>query len=30
VLRFLPPLSIPDELLTEALDIVEQAFADSV
>ena len=26
VLRFLPPLSAPDELLTEALDILEQAF----
>jgi 4-aminobutyrate aminotransferase/(S)-3-amino-2-methylpropionate transaminase len=27
VLRFLPPLSIPDALLTEGLDILERAFA---
>ena len=27
VLRFLPPLAIGDELLSEGLDIVEQAFA---
>ncbi|HEV2886780.1 MAG TPA: 4-aminobutyrate--2-oxoglutarate transaminase [Jatrophihabitans sp.] len=27
VLRFLPPLSIGDELLSEGLDIIEQAFA---
>ncbi len=27
VLRFLPPLSIGDDLLTEGLDILEQAFA---
>jgi 4-aminobutyrate aminotransferase / (S)-3-amino-2-methylpropionate transaminase / 5-aminovalerate transaminase len=27
VLRFLPPLASPDELLTEGLDVVEQAFA---
>ena len=26
--RFLPPLSIPDELLTEGLDILEEAFAE--
>jgi 4-aminobutyrate aminotransferase / (S)-3-amino-2-methylpropionate transaminase / 5-aminovalerate transaminase len=30
VLRFLPPLSIPDDLLTEGLDIVERAFASAV
>ncbi len=30
VLRLLPPLSIGDELLTEGLDILEQAFAASV
>ncbi|GAB2843990.1 4-aminobutyrate--2-oxoglutarate transaminase [Actinoallomurus bryophytorum] len=30
VLRFLPPLSIPDDLLTEGLDIVENAFASAV
>jgi 4-aminobutyrate aminotransferase/(S)-3-amino-2-methylpropionate transaminase len=30
VLRFLPPLSIPDDLLTEGLDILEQAFAAAV
>ncbi|MEV5750257.1 4-aminobutyrate--2-oxoglutarate transaminase [Actinoallomurus sp. NPDC052308] len=30
VLRFLPPLSITDDLLTEGLDILEQAFAASV
>ena len=27
VIRFLPPLTIPDELLTEGLDIVAEAFA---
>jgi 4-aminobutyrate aminotransferase/(S)-3-amino-2-methylpropionate transaminase len=27
VLRFLPPLSIPDELLTEALDVLRDAIA---
>jgi len=27
VLRFLPPLVIPDELLLEALDVLEEAFA---
>ena len=27
VLRFLPPLVIPDHLLTEALDVLEKAFA---
>jgi 4-aminobutyrate aminotransferase/(S)-3-amino-2-methylpropionate transaminase len=30
VLRFLPPLSIPDDLLTEGLDILEEAFAAAV
>lgn len=30
VLRFLPPLSMGDELLNEGLDIVEQAFAASL
>ncbi|MFL6052104.1 MAG: 4-aminobutyrate--2-oxoglutarate transaminase, partial [Actinoallomurus sp.] len=30
VLRFLPPLSITDELLDEGLDILEQAFAASI
>jgi 4-aminobutyrate aminotransferase/(S)-3-amino-2-methylpropionate transaminase len=30
VFRFLPPLSISDELLTEGLDILEDAFAQSV
>ncbi|MGH3373883.1 MAG: aminotransferase class III-fold pyridoxal phosphate-dependent enzyme, partial [Actinoallomurus sp.] len=30
VLRFLPPLSIPDDLLTEGLDILERAFASAV
>ncbi|MDQ1752766.1 MAG: 4-aminobutyrate aminotransferase / (S)-3-amino-2-methylpropionate transaminase / 5-aminovalerate [Pseudonocardiales bacterium] len=30
VLRFLPPLSIGDDLLSEGLDILEQAFAASV
>ncbi|HEV7931780.1 MAG TPA: 4-aminobutyrate--2-oxoglutarate transaminase [Actinomadura sp.] len=30
VLRFLPPLSIPDDLLVEGLDILEQAFATAV
>ena len=30
VLRFLPPLAIGDDLLTEGLDIVEQAFAAAV
>ena len=29
VLRFLPPLSIPDALLTEGLDILERAFASA-
>ncbi|GAA2076338.1 4-aminobutyrate--2-oxoglutarate transaminase [Actinomadura alba] len=29
VLRFLPPLSIPDDLLVEGLDILEQAFTES-
>lgn len=27
VLRFLPPLSITDDLLTEALDVLADAFA---
>jgi 4-aminobutyrate aminotransferase/(S)-3-amino-2-methylpropionate transaminase len=27
VLRFLPPLVIPDHLLTEALDVLEKSFA---
>ena len=27
VLRFLPPLSAPDHLLSEGLDVLEQAFA---
>ena len=27
VLRFLPPLVIPPDLLTEGLDVLEQAFA---
>jgi 4-aminobutyrate aminotransferase/(S)-3-amino-2-methylpropionate transaminase len=30
VFRFLPPLSISDELLTEGLDLLEDAFAQSV
>jgi 4-aminobutyrate aminotransferase/(S)-3-amino-2-methylpropionate transaminase len=30
VLRFLPPLVMPHELLAEALDVLEQAFAASV
>lgn len=30
VLRFLPPLSIPDDLLAEGLDILERAFASAV
>jgi 4-aminobutyrate aminotransferase/(S)-3-amino-2-methylpropionate transaminase len=30
VLRLLPPLSISDELLAEGLDILEDAFAQSV
>jgi len=30
VLRLLPPLSIPDDLLTEGLDILEQAFDAAV
>jgi 4-aminobutyrate aminotransferase/(S)-3-amino-2-methylpropionate transaminase len=30
VLRFLPPLSIPDNLLTEGLDILEHAFAGAI
>jgi 4-aminobutyrate aminotransferase / (S)-3-amino-2-methylpropionate transaminase / 5-aminovalerate transaminase len=29
VLRFLPPLSIPDHLLTEALDVLAQVLADT-
>jgi len=29
VLRFLPPLSIPDHLLNEGLDLLEQIFKDS-
>jgi 4-aminobutyrate aminotransferase/(S)-3-amino-2-methylpropionate transaminase len=28
VLRFLPPLSASDDLLTEALDVLEQAFVE--
>ncbi|WP_067801001.1 4-aminobutyrate--2-oxoglutarate transaminase [Actinomadura formosensis] len=28
VLRFLPPLVIPEELLSEGLDVLEEAFAD--
>ena len=27
VFRFLPPLSSPDHLLTEGLDIIDEAFA---
>jgi 4-aminobutyrate aminotransferase/(S)-3-amino-2-methylpropionate transaminase len=27
VLRFLPPLVIPDELLLEGLDVLQNAFA---
>ena len=27
VLRFLPPLVIPDDLLLEGIDVLEQAFA---
>jgi 4-aminobutyrate aminotransferase / (S)-3-amino-2-methylpropionate transaminase / 5-aminovalerate transaminase len=30
VLRFLPPLSISDDLLTEGLDILDEAFASAV
>ena len=30
VFRFLPPLSAPDQLLSEGLDILEDAFAESV
>jgi 4-aminobutyrate aminotransferase / (S)-3-amino-2-methylpropionate transaminase / 5-aminovalerate transaminase len=30
VLRFLPPLSMPEHLLNEALDIIEQAFVTAV
>jgi 4-aminobutyrate aminotransferase/(S)-3-amino-2-methylpropionate transaminase len=30
VLRFLPPLVMPPELLAEALDVLEQAFAATV
>jgi 4-aminobutyrate aminotransferase/(S)-3-amino-2-methylpropionate transaminase len=30
VLRFLPPLVIPEHLLVEGLDVLEQAFADCV
>jgi 4-aminobutyrate aminotransferase/(S)-3-amino-2-methylpropionate transaminase len=29
VLRFLPPLVMPEHLLAEALDVIEQAFADT-
>jgi len=29
VLRFLPPLSMPDHLLAEGLDILERVFADT-
>jgi 4-aminobutyrate aminotransferase/(S)-3-amino-2-methylpropionate transaminase len=29
VLRFLPPLSMPDHLLTEGLDVLEQIFAET-
>jgi 4-aminobutyrate aminotransferase/(S)-3-amino-2-methylpropionate transaminase len=29
VLRFLPPLVIPDHLLREGLDVLEEAFAAS-
>jgi 4-aminobutyrate aminotransferase/(S)-3-amino-2-methylpropionate transaminase len=29
VLRFLPPLVMPEHLLAEALDVIEQAFADA-
>ena len=29
VLRFLPPLSMPDHLLAEGLDVLEQIFKDS-
>jgi 4-aminobutyrate aminotransferase/(S)-3-amino-2-methylpropionate transaminase len=29
VLRFLPPLVMPEHLLLEALDVIEQAFADT-
>jgi 4-aminobutyrate aminotransferase / (S)-3-amino-2-methylpropionate transaminase / 5-aminovalerate transaminase len=28
VLRFLPPLVIPDQLLMEGLDVLESAFAE--
>ncbi|MCX0276046.1 4-aminobutyrate--2-oxoglutarate transaminase [Brevibacterium sp. CS2] len=30
VLRFLPPLTISDELLNEAFDVLEEAFADAL
>ncbi len=30
VFRFLPPLTIPDDLLAEGLDILDKAFADAV
>ena len=30
VFRFLPPLSAGDDLLSEGLDILEEAFAESV
>jgi 4-aminobutyrate aminotransferase-like enzyme len=29
VFRFLPPLTIPDHLLTEGLDVIEQALVAS-
>jgi 4-aminobutyrate aminotransferase/(S)-3-amino-2-methylpropionate transaminase len=29
VLRFLPPLSIPDHLLLEALDVLDRVFGES-
>jgi 4-aminobutyrate aminotransferase/(S)-3-amino-2-methylpropionate transaminase len=29
VLRFLPPLSIPDHLLAEALDVLDGVFAEA-
>ena len=28
VLRFLPPLVIPEDLLNEGLDVLEESFAD--
>ena len=30
VFRFLPPLSIGDDLLTEGLDVLDEAFAEAV